>query len=367
MRLAQAIETLELPDATMRDFLRLIEQMSGVPLTVRPDALAMARISLDSSVHMSLRNHSVGEALARGLQPFHLGFVVDGDQVSIAHRSVIEGRPAVLTLEVDDLLTESTPAAELLDWLQQCLPPGTVNRPLAIRIQDQRVIVRESPAIQFRVLRFLEHLRIARELPPRTVYGPAMRERASPSDRARSLLTRKIVPRWPRHATLSQLVDEWQDQLSSSILIDWASLSLQDITFRSVWQISTEPLELRQMLTALEKHGLTGVALHENLLWLTTVATEQSTYEVEFYACREWLPDTGLTPEQLTGQISIAMASSLGQDGLELAAESCFIFDPVSQSIIACLPPSQQLRLATGLMRLCQPAEQVAARPTRGL
>ncbi|HEY6564178.1 MAG TPA: STN domain-containing protein [Pirellulaceae bacterium] len=366
LKLRQPVAQLNLPDVDLIDFCELVESMAGASLCVRPEALEMARIGQDETVTLQVRRAPLAEVLTQALRPLHLGYRVAGPHIVIEHLAVLQNRPASLKLRVSDLLTGVETRESLLARIDACLGPAKNDRGPRVdwlAWDGDMLVVNESPAWQFEVLKLVERLRIARGLPPRTAYGPRIESRAQGLDEPDEMLGRIVTMSGQREVTLPQFAAICREQAGCLLLLDWPALGQRGFHRGTRLRFTAPPMELGQLLSSvLGAVGLAARAVNAETVRVTTLEEEQLAYELEYYELATILAGTSSSPEQVVEALRGALITSFAEDSRNGDVRKArLVLDLPSQTLIARLAPAQQLQLAAGLDRLARPAMAVAA------
>ena len=123
-RLADKIPEIDLPDVPLGDAIDLLLSMSTLPITVDPDALAAAGVSLRDPVSVRLKETTVGKTLEAVLASRKLGFVAEGGRVLVTspaeYRETL--RPASYTIS-DIAGGDAKAVADLAGLIQEFVAP----------------------------------------------------------------------------------------------------------------------------------------------------------------------------------------------------------------------------------------------------
>ncbi len=356
--LSRTVDQLELPDTTLSAFCHLMEQMSGLPVTIRGDCLVMARVGPLDAMAIAVKKSSLGAAFASGLRPLHLGYRQEGPHVIIDHLAVLRGRPARLRLPVADLTSKGWTDQELERTVRNAVSPSrwraTEGPRATLHVAGGVLETHVEPAIQFQVLEFVERLRLAHGIPTRTAYGAHLESMPRRDLLAQANLSRLMVSRTGHGVPMAEWLADLEEQANMALLVDWQALASQEISRQSTLRFNQGPLPLGQLLPAvLDPLGLAYEVLADDFLRITTKQQQDQTYHVGIYPLRSLLARTAAEPEQVAATLQAAFVSQLRQEGTELPSdESCFLIDPTRTLLIVRLPVQQQLRFCQGFHRL---------------
>ncbi len=225
-QLAQRYPGIDFKAMPLHDFLQMISQLSGAPVNVSPVQLLMAGISPRKSVALRAEDITLDEALVRVLQPLRLQHEVQGPNVVIVHRNALKTRE--ITYPVDDLVDTVTSVEQIGEWVEQLVAPSTWSAlegagTIEVLGDSLRIVQREP--IHYQTLIFLEQLRLARGILPRSKYPVAKLVGTSPTASSLGRLDATALFTFSRETTLREVFEHWQRELDMPLLVDWKSVA----------------------------------------------------------------------------------------------------------------------------------------------
>jgi hypothetical protein len=355
-RLNQPIEKLSLPTCTLGELCRFVEQMSGIMVSMEPGSLAMARAGPDKALTLDAVDTILGTAFRQGLRSLFLGYRTEGAHVVVQHLSVLHGHPPELAMGIGDLLNHGWRDHQLLQTIQETIEPQlwATRTAQTLAVQDDELVIREPPWIQFQILELIEKLRLESGLATRSAYGPVIASQPSCSDCGKEVLSRQVFVHGRQGITVREWLRELELQATGHFLPAWPDLERQRVAASARLRFTVDAMPLGDHLAAiLSPLGLTSQPLRHDTFWITTATQERRTYITEVYSLQGIKNRTVSGARQILAGIQAGFISSLGQDGIDFdPAQSRFALDASGSALIARLPRSQQRRLAIGLSRL---------------
>ena len=171
IQLKRELPAVSVKDMPLTDFLTMVSQLSGVPVSIGPEQLQMAGITASKGVTVDTTEQSIGDVLAAVLDPLHLEVVTSGPQVVVVRQGATKVRS--VDYPIDDLVNNAATADKFAQWLQQLIAPEswqTHGGEGTIAIDNRTLRIEQSQAVQYQVLFFLERIRLAKGLPLRSRY-----------------------------------------------------------------------------------------------------------------------------------------------------------------------------------------------------
>ncbi|MBW3598174.1 MAG: hypothetical protein KY475_13000 [Planctomycetes bacterium] len=346
-RLADPIAGLEFDKVPLTDFLKVISDLSTIPISIQPEALAWRQLSPRSPVSVRQTETTVERALAAALAPLGLGFVADDGHLVIASHSARENPLRRLTHPVEDLTGgDSDRRKELADLIQRLVAPESwkpAGAGAAIA-KDGGIEIEQSEAVHYRVIAFCESLRTARGLPPRTKFDAALFQPQVQQQAARKKLATPITLNFRQPSDLRTILAMFGEAAGVTILIDWQAAEEAGWPPGAQGSVVAGETPLGEALAdLLAPMDLTYRVLDGATLEVTTPERLRTRIETEFYPVNELLSGE-TSPEALMDRIRNVFGPDRFGEGL---AE--LHIDPQSKHLIAALPQPQQNELAAML------------------
>jgi hypothetical protein len=226
IQLKREFPAVAVKDMPLLDFLTLVSQLAGVPVSVGPEQLQMAGVTPGRPVSVELTAATLAEVLASVLKPLHLEATAEGPQIVIMREETAKVRS--VDYPVDDLLGENLAAADMGKWIETLIAPESwqaAGGDGTITAAGGSLKIEQMQAVQYQVLFFLERVRLAKELPLRSKY-PARLLSGKPygvgvGDRLNAPATFTFSHDTP----LAEVFHYWQGEAGLPIFVDWPALA----------------------------------------------------------------------------------------------------------------------------------------------
>jgi hypothetical protein len=294
-QLKRKLPALVVKDMPLLNFLALVSQLSGVPVSITPEQLQMAGISAGRPVSVESSAKSVDEILAEVLTPLHLEVQTDGEQITIVrqHGNQIRG----IDYPVDDLGISHT---ELAQWIEQLVAPETwksVGGPGTITVEGDKLRIEQSQAVQYEVLIFLERIRLAKEKPLRSKYPERLLSPRSYSATVAEQLAAPAIFTFSHETPLAEVFQYWQGEMGMPVFVDWPALATAKLwpESRITCRSANEPWHTA-LDKVLEPLGLGWRAVSGGGIQVTSREVLDTKPVLDIYPGNEWqLAPTGAT------------------------------------------------------------------------
>ncbi len=266
-------------------FLDFATQLSGLPVSVAPEQLAMARASAASVVSVDAKDATIEQLLSLALGPLRLSPKVGSLDIRVEFADAARERE--LVYPIDDLASDAAEAQQLAGWIQALAAPRTwqsAGGAAPLTIEGQTLRIRQPEGIQYETLLFLERYRLARGLAPRSKYPVELLPTQAGSADLAKRMQGSTTFTFSEYTPLREVFRYWQEELAAPVLVDWPALAEERL-----WPHS------RIVTSAIDKPWST--ALDEslaklNLAWrpaggrtieITTLAKAKSEPQLEIY------------------------------------------------------------------------------------
>ena len=224
-KLALPINELNFDQSSLIEFVRVISQLTGVPMTLDIDEMKPRSLSAQTPVSGRFRETTAGEILTKTLATLGLQRVAVDRQIRICPSDTVD--EADLTFDVSDF-TEQTAdltAEVLAERIQRLIAPDASvavlpdSRLTLVQNENNRV---KSPMRQREeILRFLEQLRAVRQLPQKTEWtGETLAPEVFGWDRVMVPMTLNHY----RSVPLSRIIAQVETATNLTVLVDHQSL-----------------------------------------------------------------------------------------------------------------------------------------------
>lgn len=260
-----------------------LTRLSGVPITLTPQALARAAVPADYAVKLASENATVRElagTLAAAVRleaqqtPFGLTLAKEGMEVRRTHKYDLTG-----------LAETEEQAAALAELTQKCVAPETwAGDDTSIKVDGASVVVEQPTTVHYSTLLFYERLRLARGVPNLSKYP---RELLSIEPRLRSLAEPLATPTTFAFVDWTPLADVfsyWRQAAGVAVLVDWERLGDIDLRPMATMAASANNAPWGEALDAcLEPLELAWVPVDGSSIFITTADYADQYAWVEFY------------------------------------------------------------------------------------
>lgn len=224
-QLRKVLPTLSVKEMPLLEFLSLVSQVAGVPVSIAPQELQMAGISTRKTVSIDATNKTLTDALHEALAPLHLEAKPLGPQVEIIRREAAKVRS--IDYPIDDLIGHGS-AESFATWTEQLVEPNSwqsAGGEGKIAVSGSTLQIEQIQTVHYQILIFLERIRIAKGLPLRSKY-PARLLSATPHFAA--VADRMAAPTtftFSQETPLAEVFRYWQGEMGMPVFVDWPALA----------------------------------------------------------------------------------------------------------------------------------------------
>ena len=332
--LKQVYPNLKFNDLPLIHFLRLVSELSGVPVGVSPEHLTMAGISARRPVSLKAEGLDLQTILEKVLSPLNLEHRLEERQICIVRRD--SSRFREISYPMGDLTTEQTDAETLKQWVTQLVAPDTWSDrggSGTIHIENGVLRVSQAQRVHYQILILLERLRLARHLPQESRFPIVKLFPESPQQLVDERLKRTTTFTFSRYTSLREVFSFWEAELRLPILVDWPALSEKQLWPQTeiTCNMSDEPWHsaLDKVLAPL---GLGWRIVPGKSIQITSSEIINTKPELEFFPLESGFD----TREQQLRSSSHPQA--------------VLLYDPVGKVLMSRQPASAQRRLAKQLL-----------------
>jgi len=346
------IPGIEFQSTTLGDFLQFMSELSTIPITIQPEALQQARVTVDTEIAVRKTNATVGKILKEVLATQRLAYeVVDGQLVIVKASSSKEGlRKSPYT--VSDLTGGSAAAmAQFAELVRTVVAPkswNTAGGKSELLLGRNVLRVKQTEAAHFEFVVLCEKLRIARGRSPLSPYDPALFDLTTRTKQAQGNLAKPVTLQINQPTPLPVILTKLREFTGVTILIDWralASAHWSPNTAKTIFTATKQPLG-EALDTMLKPMGLTYRCINATTLQITTPHDLATRDECEFYP----VPDMATTYQEADRLID-RIQSELGKglfrgDGPGRA----IVYDEPGKCLIVRLPQTAHRQLSAWLV-----------------
>ena len=256
-RLALPLDSLEVSDMPLAQFVEMLSDLAGMPMTLEPVALKLVGASAQSPVSATASDVTLEKLLRNTLTNHRLEFRERAGQVLVA----LPGAERKIAREylLSDLVPAGDDATAIADLIETFVAPTmwrSGGGAGTIEVNGDKAGVDAEKRVHHELLIFCERLRLARGLPQKTRYPADRLSVESPytklATKLRAKTTFTLLP-WTR---LRDVVRHWEEAAGVTILVDWRSLA--DVQFGPSTPISCSAIDrpwdeaLTEILTSLD-------------------------------------------------------------------------------------------------------------------
>ena len=349
-RLADKISGINTRGASLSSVLELVTQLSTIPITISPEALTQRKLSADTPVAIDLRETSVEGILKAVLGPKGLAFKIVDDQIVVVSARSLGTMPTV-PHEVDDLVDSAEESQALANTIKALIEPESWVIPGGVGniLTDGTTLdIANSFDTQFRVHIFLQKLRVARVLAPRSKFDNKLFALTSRTERADAKLKTRVRAVYHVEQPLIKVLNHLEKSADVKLLVDWQALGEAGWPPQSTAAVVADGVPLAEALDELlAPMDLTWRAIDDDTLQVTSVKALTHNAELEFYPVADLLAAKGISGGDLIGQLREELGPGLFVGG---GGKYDIRFDAPSKTLLVRLPQAHQ-RMLEGLLR----------------
>jgi len=361
-RLADPILEMGFADVPLVDALKLLSEMSTLPITFDLDAMAALGVTIRDPVAVQVSDATTAKVLEAVLSSRGLTYVVEDDQILVTSPQTKRTALRAVPYTVSDLAgPEPTAVADLAGLVQTLVAPeswrpaggqGTVEPAEGVL----RVV--QTDSVHYQILAFCERLRAARGLPLRSRHDPRKFALTTRLDRARAKLSEPVAANFHEPTPLVRIVADLEQLTDTKILIDWLALHAQGMSPGVEGSLNCVNTPLSEALDdLLRPMGLAYRVVDADTLEVTTRRTVAARLELEFHPVGDLLTE-GVTAASLMERIKDQVA---GATWTEAGGPGVLHFDEPSRCLIVLQAQPAQFELEELLERWR--AERLSEKP----
>lgn len=347
-RLRDPIVRVELDSTPLNQFASFVTQMSTVPVTLDPAALAYADISPTSPVVVKQSQTSVQGILEAAVRPFGLGVTATDSGARLRIQPPVDGKLRTARLQCDDLAENDKQVAELAYLLTRLVEPRSwkyAGGPGLHRTDPDAIMVSQNELAHYQSIMFFDKLRIARGLSPRSQYSKTRFDLTHRSVQVASALAQEVQVQIVVPTPLFNVVDQLEKSSGLTILCDWDSLAINKLGPATPVTLSAQNIPIKDALRQLEHSWKVAIVPID----ATTVqlVAEQS------LAVRPWLEFYDLSQLELGRAEATALVNDAKRElsDLRKTGYGDVLYDSGSKHLLALLSKDDHQRLQLLLNR----------------
>jgi hypothetical protein len=347
-RLGEVIPAIEIRDMPFARAIGLLAALSGLPITIDPEAVARLQVSLREPITIRMSGATMEEVLQEIVAKQGMAFTAENGQVLVTDPAEQREKLRRIRYTVSDLTNNDRSTADLLAALvQKLISPESwqsAGGEGTIETENAALVVAQTPAVHDQILVFCEKLRNARGRPLKSNRDPKRFDLITRLQQAASALNRQVTANFHEPAKLVDILAYLGQQAEIDILVDRQALAAAVLSDKSEisYTVENRPLDvaLNELLAPL-KLGYRPIDAHT--LQVTTQSALAAHLELEFYPVGKILGKDQSGP-QLIEQIKAAVSPAAWNNAESLPA---IYFDQSSTALIVLQSPPVQAAIQT--------------------
>ncbi len=354
-RLAEPVHEIDFARMPLVDFLDFLSQMSTIPMTLDPEAVAFVRTTPMTPVSIRQRDTTIGKILSAALAPRALGYVIRDGNLLVGKAAPADGKLRSLAFPMADLGGDDPlMLARLADLAREVVDPDSWDHRGGlgvVRNQGNKLIFTQTAANHFQLLVLYEKLRVARGTSPISRgYDRKLFQLTTRTARIRDKLSSDVTLKVHFETPISQVLGQLRERTGVTFLIDWQSLTAAGwppVDTQAAVVVENRPLSAT-LSAMLGPMGLTYRAVDENTIQITSIQSLETRPEIELYQVSDLVEDPR-QGKQLVEEILAALGPELFREG---GGSGVIHLEEVSRCLIVRLPQVKQRALETLLKQL---------------
>jgi hypothetical protein len=337
-RLQDQLQAAHFSQVPLVDFLRGAAQLSTIPISVDPEGLAYANVTAETPVSIEAGGVCVADLLRDALAPLRLTCQRRDLGLVVTSAALTQDEMRAVTFPVADLCQPDRGEAERLGrWVRQLLEPSSWegqggSGQLRVRA-GEGLQVYHRRSTHYRILVFLERLRLARGLELQSRLGPDRVPRQPRWVAVAPRLQRPVTTHLWHPEPLGSILAELERAGGVRFLVDWVALAGAGVTTETPATLAVRGEPLQDALeSVLQPWGLTFYPQDGRNLRVTTAEQARQSPYVELYSRDALHPPAVARLQEMT----------------QAAGAAAPIQDAVSQTILVSLPPHLHRQLSSG-------------------
>ena len=287
-RLADVVPNIEFREMPFARAIGLAASLSGLPITIDPEAMALLQVSLRDPITLRLSNATVEEVLQAIVAKRGMAFVAEEGRILVTGPAEQREKLRGVRYTVSDLAGNDNAATnQLAVLIQKFVAPESwreAGGQGTIEADKTALVVEQTGAVHDQILAFCEKLRNARGRPLKSNRDPKQFELTTRLQKTDVALNRRLSANFRQPATLVDILAYLGQQAEVDILLDRQALAAAGMSDKSeiAFAVDNRPLAaaLNDLLPPL-KLGYRPIDAHT--LQVTTKSALAAYLELEFY------------------------------------------------------------------------------------
>lgn len=363
--LTQVIPALEFHDKPLITFIDFVADFTALPVSLNVDAIRVSRIPLDTNLSCDQQQVTLDGVLQTVLEPVGLEYSVAEGSLVIAPQRDVEQEVEQVAYDVSDLADNDEQMQALAQLVLKLIVPAAwsdAGGDGTLVVDDQSLGIEQTAAGHFHVARFLDRLRLARGLLPRSELPDELLDLTPVFLQATGELGQPVSAHFPEPTEVARILEYFRTASRLHLIVDWPS------TAPANWLPSTPSTltsEDGQPLSKLLDTWLTPLQLNYRVIDSRTIQIASqpmldSRPEVEIY------PLKGITGQDATHLIQDLKTHLGAALFVDAGGNGDIVFDSASISLLVLLPQPQQRRAAEWLAAANQLRVTTSHQPEQG-
>ena len=290
--LADPLSGIQFESTPLDEAIELLSQLSAVPITFDPEALAEAGVSPDAKVSLELSETTVGAALTALVEQQRLAYVVVDGQILVTTPERREQKLETFVLNIADLTSAERSADDLRLLVERFVEPTSWQSAGGygkIEIAGGDLRLEQTRAIADEASDFLDKLRLAAGKPTvgKQSTGKSAKGVVSLVTRfaaAKARLAAPVTANYRTAAPLAEIVEHLGKAAHAEILFDGLALSAAGASPATEAELTVAKVPLADALAKLLEPLSLGYRLAgAGQIVITTPEALGERLEVEFY------------------------------------------------------------------------------------
>jgi hypothetical protein len=342
-RLADMIPKVDFRGMPFARAIGLVAGLSGLPVTIDPDALDRLGVSLRDPITVRLTGSTLEEVFQAIASQRGMAVVAEDGQILITAPADQSEKLRRIRYTVSDLTGDDRAAMDHLALLvQKLIAPQTWQDRGSqgiIETDKTALVVTQSNDVHDQILVFCEKLRNARGRPLKSNRDPKRFALTTRLDQAEAVLNRRVSANFHEPAALVDFLGYLGQQAEADILIDRQALGAAGMSDKSEVSFTVENKPLSEVLADLLpplKLGYRPINAHT--IQVTTLPAIAARMELEFYPVRKIL-SKDLSGPDLIEKIKMTISPAKWNDAN--LSPAIFYDQPSAAIIVLQSPPVQ--------------------------
>lgn len=347
-RLNDPIVRIEFDNMPLNEFASFVTQMSTVPVTLDPIALASADINARTPISVKQTQTSVEGILEAAVRPFGLEVEATDKSARLRITQPLDGHRRVAQLLVDDLAKDQKEVADIAYLMTHLVEPLSWKQSRGdglYRIDPGKIMITQSEVAHFKTVVLMEKLRVARGLPVRSNFSKELFDLTPRGDQLSPALQKDVKLQIVVPTPLYKVIDQLEKKSGLTILCDWDSLAMNKLGPATPVTLTAPGVTTQQALEQFCKAWkLEALPINPTTVQLVSERTVPIMPWLEFYD----VSNLGLGKSEAAALINNAKRELTD---LRKTGYGDLLYDPASKRLLALLSKDDHQRLQFVLQR----------------